>query len=286
MITLNNVSFRYSGSNFKINNVSFKFEKQKIYAIIGNNGSGKSTLAQLISGILKPQSGTVLINEQKLEVAKKQNNVKIGVVFSNPDNQIIFNNVYDDIAFTLKNYQIAKSEFDERINYALEKVGMLPFKNHETFNLSSGQKQRIAIAGMLSLKPEIIIFDECTSMLDPTSKEELKNIFVELKNQGITVIFATNILDEIIIADEVLVMQNGELVLNKPAIDLVRDLSTFEKLNMVVPTKLKLFNILLGQNKINTLLESDLINAISGGKKWLVRLWYCFLSPIRLQCFC
>lgn len=263
MITLNNISFKYNNSKFKLTNINYTFENNKIYAIIGNNGSGKSTLTQIISGILKPQKGEVLIDGENIIKTKKQNKVKIGIVFSNPDNQIIFNNVYDDIAFILKNYKIDKSEFDERINYALTCVNMLEFKNSETFNLSSGQKQRIAIAGMLSLKPEILIFDECTSLLDPTSKNELYKLFVELNKLGITIIFTTNILNEIIIAHEVLIMDKGEIVKSESPINLVKDLSTFNNLNMAVPTKLKLFNLLLNKNKINTLNNVDLVNAIS-----------------------
>lgn len=263
MITLNNISFKYSGSKFKLTNINFNFESNKIYAIIGNNGSGKSTLTQIVSGILKPQKGEVLIDGEKLSKIKKENKVKIGIVFSNPDNQIIFNNVYDYIAFILKNYKIDKSEFEDRINYALTCVNMLEYKNSETFNLSSGQKQRIAIAGMLSLKPEILIFDECTSLLDPTAKNELYKLFVELNKLGITIIFTTNIINEIIIANEVLIMEKGELIKTDSPINLVKDLSTFEKLKMVVPTKLKLFNILLNKNKINSLSNVDLVNVIS-----------------------
>ena len=249
MITLNNINFKYPNSKFKLANINYNFNDNKIYAIIGNNGSGKSTLTQIISGILKPQKGEVLINNEKLKNIKKKNIVKIGIVFSNPDNQIIFNNVYDDIAFILKNYKIDKSEFEERINYALTCVDMLEFKNSETFNLSSGQKQRIAIAGMLSLKPEILIFDECTSLLDPTAKNELYKLFTELNKLGITIIFTTNIINEIIIANEVIIMDKGEIVVSENPINLIKDLSTFEKLKMAVPTKLKLFNILLNKNQ-------------------------------------
>lgn len=265
MITLNNINFKYPNSEFKLANINYNFNDNKIYAIIGNNGSGKSTLTQIISGILKPQKGEVLINNKKLKNIKKKNIVKIGIVFSNPDNQIIFNNVYDDIAFILKNYKIDKSEFEERINYALTCVDMLEFKNSETFNLSSGQKQRIAIAGMLSLKPEILIFDECTSLLDPTAKNELYKLFTELNKLGITIIFTTNIINEIIIANEVIIMDKGEIVVSENPINLIKDLSTFEKLKMAVPTKLKLFNILLNKNKINSLNNSDLIKVISEG---------------------
>ena len=263
MITLSNVNFKYSNSKFSLTNINYTFNNDKIYAIIGNNGSGKSTLTQIISGILKPKKGEIKVDDVELKKIKKQNNVKIGIVFSNPDNQIIFNNVYNDMSFILKNYNINKDEFDERINYALKCVNMLEFKNSETFNLSSGQKQRIAIAGMLCLKPEILIFDECTSLLDPNSKNELYTLFKELNKQGILIIFTTNILDEIIYADEVLIMDKGQIVSFSPTKNLIKDLSQLEKLNMAVPTKIKLFNLLLNKNKINSLDEHELINVIS-----------------------
>lgn len=268
MITLSNINFKYKTTKFKLSNINYIFENNRIYAIIGNNGSGKSTLMQIISGIIKPNKGEVKINDITIKDVKKQNLVKIGIVFSNPDNQIIFNNVYDDIAFTLKNYNINKNEFDDRITYALKCVNMLEFKFAETFNLSSGQKQRIAIAGMLSLKPDVLLFDECTSLLDPSSKQDLYDLFIKLKQQGITIIFTTNILDEIIYADQVLIMDHGEIVSSLSATETVKILDIFETIKMQVPTKLKIFNKLLLSNKIDTLSEVELLKTISEMCQW------------------
>lgn len=236
MITINNVSFCYP--NFKLQNVNLTIEDGEIIAITGNNGSGKTTLLQLISGHIKPKQGEILFNNQKLE----KSGIRIGVVFQNPDNQIIFNSVYDDICFTLKNFKIPKTEFEERVNKALQTVNMLDFKKQETSNLSTGQKQRIVIANMLAISPNVLLFDEVTAYLDSKTKQIIYNLFKELKKQGITVIFTTNQLDEIVYADRVLIFNAGSLIENKKTKEAIKDLTIFK--DMVIPLKLKLINLL------------------------------------------
>lgn len=256
MITITNLEYKYT--NFKLENINLCVKSGEILAITGKNGSGKTTLLQLIGGVLKPKHGQILIDDIPL----KKNKKIIGLVQQNPDNQIIFNNVYDDIAFTLKNYGINKEEYDERIEEALKKVGMESFKNAETFNLSTGQKQRIVIANMLAIKPEIIIFDEATAYLDQSTKMIIYKLFEELKNDGVSVIFSTNELSEIVYADKVLIMDNGKIKSINNIEEVVKDLSVFEE--RFIPLKLQLLSLL----KLNCKSDEEIIQKIKERLKW------------------
>ena len=235
MITLTNVSYKYP--EFSLEDVSFSLNGGEILAITGKNGSGKTTLINLLSGLIKAKSGQILIDGEALNKSK----IVTGVVQQNPDNQIIFNNVYDDIAFTLKNYKVNKEEFKGRIESALSEVNMLGYKN-ETFNLSTGQKQRVVIANMLAIRPKLIIFDEATAYLDQTTKNIIYKLFQKLKAQGVCVIFATNALEEIVYADKVLVMKSGRVKAFQETRNIIKNLSVFEEENL--PLKLKLLNML------------------------------------------
>ncbi len=236
MIKIKDVSFHYP--NFKVEKLNLTIGKGEIVAVCGSNGSGKTTLLKLISGHLKPKKGEVLIDDVK----RSKSNIKVGVVFQNPDNQIIFNNVNDDICFTLKNYRIPKQEFARRVTAALETMQMTDYQKSETMNLSTGQKQRIVIANMLAIDPQILLFDEATAYLDTNTKQLIYQLFGELKQRGVTVIFTTNQLDEIAFADRVLVLDHGRLVADKPKQAAVKDLSIFG--GMEIPLKLKLLNLL------------------------------------------
>lgn len=234
MIKVSNVQFKYP--NFELKDINFEINDGEILAITGNNASGKTTLIKLIAGLIKTKKGTITIDD----VPIKKSDKKIGIVFQNPDNQIIFNNVYDDISFTLKNYGFSKSEIEDNIDYALKLTNMLDYKNSETFNLSTGQKQRIAIANMLAIKPKIIIFDEASVYLDPTAKEDLYQLFLKLKSQGVTVIFTTNLLDEIVYADKVMVINNGVMEAFLPTNEMLNNLDIYRQHNTYIPLKLQL----------------------------------------------
>lgn len=169
MIKLENVNFKYKNSDNKIlDDLNFYVQDGEIVAIVGKNGSGKSTIGKLISGVIRLKHGRITIDD--LDVQKDHNELleKIGIVFQNPDNQIIFNNIYDEFAFSLKG--LDKSEIDERINSSLEQVGMLEYRNSDLYSLSLGQKQRVMIAEVLARKPKYIILDEPTTMIDSKRK--------------------------------------------------------------------------------------------------------------------
>lgn len=233
MIQLINVNFSFG--KFKMQDISLTINKGDIVAITGNNASGKTTLLEIIFGILKAK-GQILIDN----IPQKKATNKIGIVFQNPDNQIIYNNVYDDIAFTLKNHKIPKEEWDSRISEALKLVSMEKFIHSEIFNMSTGQKQRIVIANMLALRPDIILFDESTSYLDSSAKQDFYNLLENLKKLNTTVLFTTNILDEIVYSDKTLLLSHGKIKAYDDTKTLFKDLSVFREEGMAIPLKLML----------------------------------------------
>lgn len=173
---------------------------------------GKSTLAKLISGLEKPNKGKVLIDnintldkKSFLDIRKK-----VGVVFQNPENQILFNNVFDDIAFTMKNLGI--ENYEEKIKNSLRKLNMQEFFNSEAYDLSLGQKQRVTIAGVVVAEPKYIVLDEPTTMIDPQGKEDVYEMIKELKEQNYTIIYITNLIDEILMADRIVVIEDGKII--------------------------------------------------------------------------
>lgn len=209
MIRVENVSFKYKNSENKIlDNLSFDVKDGEIVAIVGENGSGKSTIGKLISGIIKLKHGNVTIDD--IEIKDKKVQDKIGIVFQNPENQIIFNNIYDELAFSLKGLE--KREIENRIENSLKQVGMSEYKNKDLYTLSLGQKQRIMIAEVLAKKPKYIILDEPTTMIDSKGKEIIYKIIENLKNEGYTIICITNLADEILIADRTLILKNGQVI--------------------------------------------------------------------------
>jgi len=182
MIKLENVSFKYRNSeHIVLDNLSFSINDGEVIAIVGQNGSGKSTIGRLISGIAKLKQGNIFIDD--LDISQKNNRKlirdKVGIVFQNPENQIIFNNIYDELAFSLSGCD--KFEIEERVSTALKQVGMFDYKNRDLYSLSLGQKQRIIIAEVLAQHPKYIIFDEPTTMLDGIGKELVYDIIRELK---------------------------------------------------------------------------------------------------------
>ena len=170
MIKLENLDFKYKNSDYILKNVNLNINEGECVSIIGNNGVGKSSLAKLIAGIAKPTSGKIYVDEIDTSSKKDFYNLrkKVGIVFQNPDNQIIFNNVYDDIAFALKNLNL--EDIDLRVRDSLKKVKMEEYINSETYELSLGQKQRITIASVLAVNPKYIILDEPTTMIDSVRK--------------------------------------------------------------------------------------------------------------------
>ena len=215
IIELKNVSFRYDKTveEYQIDTVSFHVKQGEWLSIVGHNGSGKSTVVRLIDGLLEAESGEIYIDGKKLtRETIWEIRSKIGIVFQNPDNQFVGATVEDDVAFGLENQGIPRGEMLQRVEKAIDQVGMLKFKDREPSRLSGGQKQRVAIAGIIALRPTIIILDEATSMLDPEGREDLMAVMRELQKKfQLTIISITHDLSEIALSDRTLVFQKGKL---------------------------------------------------------------------------
>lgn len=215
IITVNNLFFKYDSNqtHYQLENVSFHVKQGEWLSIIGHNGSGKSTTVRLIDGLLEAESGQIIIDGQELT----EDNVwelrhKIGMVFQNPDNQFVGATIEDDVAFGLENKGIPLKDMKERVDQALDLVGMSEFKMREPARLSGGQKQRVAIAGAVAMRPQVIILDEATSMLDPEGRLELiRTIRAIRQKYNLTVISITHDLDEVALSDRVIVMKNGKV---------------------------------------------------------------------------
>lgn len=219
-IEVNNVGYAYrlgEGQTVRaLRGVSFTVERGEYIALVGMNGSGKSTLAKLLNGLYVPSAGDVLIDGVNTRDEERTFDIrrKVGMVFQNPDNQMVATIIEDDVAFGPENVGVPREEIVERVNEALEAVGMTQFRTRSASKLSGGQKQRVAIAGVLAMKPDIIIFDESTSMLDPEGRAEIMGVAKKLNAEGITVITITHNMDEAAQADRVIVLKKGRLVLD------------------------------------------------------------------------
>ena len=215
IIEVRNLKYKYDNEseNYTLNDVSFQVKKGEWLSIVGHNGSGKSTTVRLIDGLLEAESGDIIISGDKLTAENVwEKRRQIGMVFQNPDNQFVGATVEDDVAFGLENQGLDYNLMVERVQQALELVGMQDFKEREPARLSGGQKQRVAVAGVVALRPDIIILDEATSMLDPEGRLDLIQIVKKIKDSNqLTVISITHDLDEIALSDRVLVMKEGQV---------------------------------------------------------------------------
>lgn len=216
MIKLENVYFKYKTNKkdeFILNNLNLQINKNEFVSIIGSNGVGKSSLVKLISGLTIPSKGDIFINDFNTKSKKDFMNIRnnISVVFQNPDNQIIFERVYEELEFTLKRQNLSKDEINQRIDTSLKQVNMEDYKFSLTSTLSMGQKQKIIIAEALSLQTDYIVLDEPTAMLDPDSKKQILNLLCELNKSGKTIILITHILDEIFYSDRCIYLKDNKI---------------------------------------------------------------------------
>ncbi|WP_036453010.1 energy-coupling factor transporter ATPase [Mycoplasma buteonis] len=264
MIKVNNISFKYNLESEKnvLNNVSFEINKGEYVAILGHNGSGKSTLSKILVGLLKPSDGyisidNVVYSKKTLKFVRN----KIGIVFQNPDNQFIGSSVEDDIAFGLENKLLPHTEMQKRVYEFAERVDMSKYLEREPQTLSGGQKQRVAIASVLALDPEVIIFDEVTSMLDPKGKNEVLKIISEIKNKkDKTLISITHNMDEAILADRCLVFAQGELIAQGTPKDILNNKEIIGIAKIDSPFIYKLSSLIEGVNP--TYSKEELISEI------------------------
>ncbi|MCD8501863.1 MAG: energy-coupling factor transporter ATPase [Bacillaceae bacterium] len=218
VIELSNLSFQYEPEAEEVlKDISLDVYQGEWISIVGHNGSGKSTLAKFLNALLIPEDEKKVCIEG-LDTADSRNiwdvRKSVGMVFQNPDNQIVATTVKDDIAFGLENLGLNREDMKERIDYALSKVKMIEYLDAEPYRLSGGQKQRIAIASVLAMKPTVMIFDEATSMLDPMGRKEVLSALKTLnKVEGITIINITHDLEETLLSDRIIVMKEGRIIL-------------------------------------------------------------------------
>lgn len=240
-IDVDNITFEYEnddGTTAVIKDLTVGFGEGQFIAVLGHNGSGKSTLAKLLNGMLKPTKGKITVNgmdtaDEDLFIEIKRT---IGMVFQNPDNQLVATVVDEDVAFGLENLGIEHSEMVKRVDNALKAVGMLEFKNSAPHKLSGGQKQRVAIAGIIAMEPKCIVFDEPTAMLDPRGRKEVMDVILSLcREKGITVILITHYMNEAALADRVLVMNKGKIVLDGTPGDVFSRVLTVKDAGLDVP---------------------------------------------------
>ena len=242
IITIENLIFEYTRGDESqpvraIDNLNLEIERGSFTAIIGKNGSGKSTLAKNLNGLLLPTEGVIYVDGFDTRDDDNIWNVRqtAGMVFQNPDNQLVSAIVEDDVAFGPENLGIEPAEIRRRVDKALEDVNMGQFKKKAPHLLSGGQKQRIAIAGVVAMKPKCIIFDEPTAMLDPKGRSEIMSIIDELHAEGITVILITHFMDEAVRADRVIIMHEGHILLDGTPQEVFEQEELIRSVNLDVP---------------------------------------------------
>lgn len=261
IIKIENVKFKYDkeDSTFAVDGVSLNIKQGEFTAIIGHNGSGKSTLAKLINSILLPTEGKIYVKGMDTADDSKLWDIRqtAGMVFQNPDNQLVATIVEEDIAFGPENQGVEPLEIRKRVDDALNAVGMYEFRKRPPHMLSGGQKQRIAIAGILALNSDCIILDEPTAMLDPSGRKEVMTTLHKLKEKGKTIVLITHYMDEAVQADRVIIMDKGNIRLDGTPKEVFRNIDEIKKFGLDVPQVTELSQALA---KEGLLLPNDIID--------------------------
>ena len=244
-----NVFYTYDedeNNSFAVKDISFFVDKGEYVVVLGHNGSGKSTLAKLSNSIFVPTKGKVFVDGMDTSDEKNEFKIreKVGVVFQNPDNQIVASIVEEDVAFGPENLGIAPAVIRERVDNALKAVGMYDYRMHETHRLSGGQKQRVAIAGMIAMLPDCIVFDEPTAMLDPRGRKEVIETARQLNKNGMSVVFITHFMEEAVFADKIIVVDKGRILATGTPAEIFSQTEMLEKCGLDVPDVVKIAMLL------------------------------------------
>ncbi len=258
LIRFCDVSYRYESDNetplpLAVKNINIDIKKGEFVAILGHNGSGKSTIAKLSNAIILPENGKVYVGDMDTSVEGLEYDIrqKVGVVFQNPDNQIVATIVEEDVAFGPENLCVEPEEIRKRVDDALKAVGMYEYRLHEPHKLSGGQKQRVAIAGVMAMQTDCIVLDEPTAMLDPKGREEVMSSMLRLnKEMGKTVVLITHYMDEAVKADRVIVMNGGRVVLDGTPAEVFSHERIIEDAGLELPDSAKLA-LKLKKNGVN-----------------------------------
>lgn len=267
IIEVENVNFSYRDDVLALEELSLTIEEGSFTCILGGNGSGKSTLAKLMNALLLPSSGTVRV--AGLSTSDERNTLavrsQVGMVFQNPDDQIVATIVADDVAFGPENLGVPTNELRERVSHALERVGLAGFEQRETTALSGGQKQRVAIAGALAMEPRILILDEASAMLDPRGQHELYKICRKLNAEGLTIVAITHSMDEAALADHVIILEEGHVAVSGTPAETLGNVRFLQSLALDVPFAAKMSELLQARKvDIPTCLtQTQLVDALT-----------------------
>ena len=238
IIVLKDVCYKYEdAARNAVDHVDLAVRRGEMTAVLGRNGSGKSTLVKLMNGLILPDSGTVLTDGMDTRDESKVWDIRqrAGMVFQNPDNQLVATVVREDVAFGLENTGVPSAEMPGRIDAALKAVNMLKYAERAPHLLSGGQKQRVAIAGILAMRPDIMLFDEATAMLDPRGRKEVFNTVKELNREGMTVVWITHFMEEAALCDTVHIMHDGAVVLSGTPQEVFSDRERLQPWRLDVP---------------------------------------------------
>jgi cobalt/nickel transport system ATP-binding protein len=254
VIETKDITYHYPDGTKALDKVNFKAEEGKIVALLGPNGAGKSTLFLHFNGILRPTSGSVVIDGSEIKYDKKdlmRVRQNVGIVFQNPDDQLFAPTVVEDVAFGPMNLGLSKEDVEQRVDESLKRVGMEEVKKKAPHHLSGGQKKRVAIAGILAMKPKIMVLDEPTSGLDPKGASQILRILYELNKEGMTIIISTHDVDLVpLYANQVYIISNGQIIKEGSPQKVFEDIKTIRKANLRLPRIAHLMEILQKEDKM------------------------------------
>jgi cobalt/nickel transport system ATP-binding protein len=254
VIETKDITYEYPDGTKALDKVNFNVDEGKIVALLGPNGAGKSTLFLHFNGILSPSTGSVIIDGVTIEYNKKdlmQIRQKVGIVFQNPDDQLFAPTVLEDVAFGPMNMGLPKEEVEVRVKEALLRVGMEGFEKKPPHHLSGGQKKRVAIAGILAMKPKIMVLDEPTSGLDPKGASQILRLLYKLNNEGITIVISTHDVDLVpLYASKVYIISEGKIIKEGTAREVFEDVKTIRGANLRLPRIAHLMEILEKEDKL------------------------------------
>lgn len=259
IIEIKNLSFQYEGSSKKVlKNLNIDIKEGEFICVLGHNGSGKSTLAKLINAQYIPTEGDILVGNMNTKDDDNLWNIRemCGMVFQNPDNQLVATIVEEDVAFGPENLGVPREELRKRVDECLELVGMSEYKRHSPALLSGGQKQRIAIAGILAMNPKCLLMDEPTAMLDPQGRKDILDTVLKLREMGKTIIHITHYMEECVNADRIIVINEGNIVLEGTPREVFSNVVQMKEIGLDVPEPTEISYLL---NKSNINVRADVL---------------------------
>lgn len=259
IIEIKNLSFQYEGSSKKVlKNLNIDIKEGEFICVLGHNGSGKSTLAKLINAQYIPTEGDILVGNMNTKDDDSLWDIRemCGMVFQNPDNQLVATIVEDDVAFGPENLGVPREELRKRVDECLELVGMSEYKRHSPALLSGGQKQRIAIAGILAMNPKCLLMDEPTAMLDPQGRKDILDTVLKLREMGKTIIHITHYMEECVNADRIIVINEGDVVLEGTPREVFSNVEQMKEIGLDVPEPTEISYLL---NKSNINVRADVL---------------------------